>query len=95
MHFLRRKAVVVGAGYIAVEMAGILKSLGSEVSQLIRYESVLRNFDTLCSTAVTKEIETMGIDLRRRTNVSQKLNLKLDFISQHLSHVSLLNNFYQ
>ncbi len=39
MHF-NRKSVVVGAGYIAVEMAGILKSLGSDVSQIIRKDKV-------------------------------------------------------
>ena len=35
-----RKTVVVGAGYIAVELAGILKALGSDVSLLIRYDKV-------------------------------------------------------
>ncbi len=37
---LCRKTVVVGAGYIAVEMAGILQTLGSDVSLLIRYDQV-------------------------------------------------------
>ena len=31
---------MVGAGYIAVELAGILSSLGSDVSLLIRYDKV-------------------------------------------------------
>jgi len=35
-----RKSVVVGAGYIAVELAGILQTLGSDVSLLIRYDKV-------------------------------------------------------
>ena len=35
-----RKTVVVGAGYIAVELAGILNALGSDVSLLIRYDHV-------------------------------------------------------
>jgi len=33
--------VVVGAGYIAVELAGILQVLGSDVSLLIRYDKVV------------------------------------------------------
>lgn len=37
---LFRKVVVVGAGYIAVELAGILKTLGSEVHQIIRNDKV-------------------------------------------------------
>lgn len=36
-----RKSVVVGAGYIAVELAGILNALGSDVSLLIRYDKVV------------------------------------------------------
>jgi len=36
-----RKTVVVGAGYIAVELAGILGTLGSDVSLLIRYDKVV------------------------------------------------------
>lgn len=31
-----RKTVVVGSGYIAVELAGILNALGSDVSLIIR-----------------------------------------------------------
>ncbi|NWY05707.1 GSHR protein, partial [Nothoprocta ornata] len=38
---LPRRSVVVGAGYIAVEMAGILSTLGSESSLLIRHDKVL------------------------------------------------------
>ncbi|NXD15139.1 GSHR protein, partial [Nothocercus nigrocapillus] len=37
---LPRRSVVVGAGYIAVEMAGILSTLGSESSLLIRHDKV-------------------------------------------------------
>ena len=57
------KAVVVGAGYIAVEMAGILKSLGSNVTQIIRKDKVLRTFDGMIVDAVTEEVEHLGIEL--------------------------------
>lgn len=46
----RRRSVVVGAGYIAVEMAGILSTLGSKTSLIIRQTSVrIRNRDTVLS----------------------------------------------
>ncbi|CAH1781325.1 unnamed protein product [Owenia fusiformis] len=64
---LPKKTVVVGAGYIAVELAGILKTLGSDVSLMIRYDKVLRNFDDMISTAVTDELENIGVNLLRRT----------------------------
>lgn len=35
-----RKVVVAGAGYIAVELAGVLKELGSDVTLLIRRNQV-------------------------------------------------------
>lgn len=35
-----RKCVVVGAGYIAVELAGILAQLGTETHLLIRFDAV-------------------------------------------------------
>ena len=40
------KTCVVGSGYIAVELAGILKTLGSDVSLIIRRNEFLRTFDS-------------------------------------------------
>lgn len=68
---LPKKTVVVGAGYIAVELAGILNALGSDVSLLIRYDQVLRNFDSMLSKAVTEETEHTGVKLLRRTQVTK------------------------
>ncbi len=69
--FSFRKTVVVGAGYIAVEMAGILHSLGSDVTQVIRFDKVLRNFDETISQALTEEIEHSGINLLKNSNISE------------------------
>ncbi|XP_056456214.1 glutathione reductase, mitochondrial isoform X1 [Gadus chalcogrammus] len=66
---LPRRSVVVGAGYIAVEMAGILSTLGSKTSLIIRQTEVLRTFDSLISANCTKEIENSGIDLWKNTQV--------------------------
>ena len=60
MEELPKKTVVVGAGYIAVEMAGILQSLGSKVTQIIRKDKVLRTFDETIVDAVTEEVEHLG-----------------------------------
>ncbi|KAH0628491.1 hypothetical protein JD844_009753 [Phrynosoma platyrhinos] len=37
---LPKRSVIVGAGYIAVEIAGILSALGSKTSLLVRYDKV-------------------------------------------------------
>ena len=60
-----RRVVVIGAGYIAVELAGVLRALGSEVALAIRGQTVLRSFDTLVQEAVTGHLEAAGIALQR------------------------------
>ncbi len=44
---LPRRVAVVGSGYIAVELAGVLRALGSEVTLCIRHDAMLRHFDSL------------------------------------------------
>ncbi|XP_063045403.1 glutathione reductase, mitochondrial [Engraulis encrasicolus] len=66
---LPKRCVIVGAGYIAVEMAGILSTLGSKTSIIIRQGEVLRNFDSLISSNCTKELEKSGVELWRNTQV--------------------------
>merc|ERR1719376_395558 len=71
---LPKKTVVVGAGYIAVEMAGILNSLGSDVTQIIRYDKVLRSFDTLISDKVTENVVNSGAKLVKNSQVVEVRN---------------------
>jgi len=64
-----RRVVVVGAGYIAVEMAQIFAGLGSTTTLAIRGQTVLRSFDTLISEAVTEEVTHSGVDIKKGVNV--------------------------
>ena len=61
--------MVVGAGYIAVELAGILNALGCETHNLIRKDHVLRNFDESLSHMLTDEMVNAGVNLHRNTQV--------------------------
>jgi glutathione reductase (NADPH) len=54
MEELPSKIAVVGAGYIAVEIAGMLNALGVEVHLFIRGETFLRNFDPMVQETMTK-----------------------------------------
>ncbi|PRP85746.1 hypothetical protein PROFUN_06340 [Planoprotostelium fungivorum] len=65
-----KKVVVVGAGYIAVELAGIFNSLGSETHLVIRQEKFLRTFDEMISDTLAEEMKQHG------PNVIQKANVK-------------------
>ncbi|XP_063732362.1 glutathione reductase, mitochondrial isoform X1 [Eleginops maclovinus] len=66
---LPKRSVIVGAGYIAVEMAGILSTLGSKTSLVIRQTGVLRNFDSFISANCTKELQNSGVDLWKNSQV--------------------------
>uniref|UniRef100_A0A8C3V2T7 Glutathione reductase n=1 Tax=Catharus ustulatus TaxID=91951 RepID=A0A8C3V2T7_CATUS len=68
---LPRRSVIVGAGYIAVEIAGILSTLGSKSSLLIRHDKVLRTFDSLISSNCTQELENTGVDVWKHTQVKK------------------------
>lgn len=61
------KVVVVGAGYIAVELVAILKALGSDTSLVLRKEKALRNFDEVLSETLDEEMQRQGIKIYRNT----------------------------
>lgn len=63
-----KKAVLVGAGYIAVELAGIFQALGTETHLMIRGDTFLRHFDPMIQETLTKHYETgMGMNLHRQS----------------------------
>ncbi|KAL7534925.1 hypothetical protein ACHAWF_004992, partial [Thalassiosira exigua] len=64
---LPRRAVVVGAGYIAVELAGVLQALGSDTHLVLRKERALRNFDDMLSETLDEEMVRHGIRVVRNT----------------------------
>jgi glutathione reductase (NADPH) len=58
-----RRVVVVGAGYIAVELAGVLNALGSDVSLLLRREHFLSNFDAMLRDTLMEEMLNDGVNV--------------------------------
>ncbi|KAL6089888.1 hypothetical protein STEG23_010206 [Scotinomys teguina] len=68
---LPSRSVIVGAGYIAVEIAGILSALGSRTSLMIRHDKVLRNFDSLISSNCTEELENAGMEVLKFSQVKE------------------------
>ena len=58
------RMVVVGAGFIACEFAGILNGLGVAVTQLVRGDQILRGFDRELAGAVQEAMQAGGIDIR-------------------------------
>ncbi|MDX1581231.1 MAG: glutathione-disulfide reductase, partial [Alphaproteobacteria bacterium] len=66
---LPKRMVIAGAGYIAVEFAGIFNGLGVEVTQLYRSEMILRGFDWDIRTTVLEEMRKKGVDVRLESPV--------------------------
>ncbi len=56
-----RRIVIGGAGYIAMEFAGLFEALGSDVSVVCRGSNVLRGFDEDVRQAITTSYTNRGI----------------------------------
>lgn len=56
------RVLIAGAGYIAVEFAGIFNGLGSEVTLAYRRERILRGFDEDVREAVEAGMDGRGIE---------------------------------
>ncbi|KAH8880051.1 putative glutathione protein [Thozetella sp. PMI_491] len=64
---LPKKVALVGAGYIAVEFAGMFNALGVETHLFIRHDTFLRNFDPMIQEGITKEYERLGVHLHKQS----------------------------
>ncbi|WP_417683030.1 glutathione-disulfide reductase [Pseudidiomarina aquimaris] len=65
------KAVVVGAGYIAVEIAGVLHALGADSHLLVRRDRPLRYFDEDITDALLERLAQDGPTLHTNTVVQK------------------------
>lgn len=68
---LPKKAVVVGGGYIAVELASVLHGLGTETYLAIRHDKPLRGFDPLLSQALLDSMTLQGLTVLPHHSVQQ------------------------
>ena len=68
---LPERAAVVGSGYVACELAGVLNSLGSRVTVFIRYERLLRHFDALLAERLMESMADAGIELVREAPLAR------------------------
>ncbi|MEJ2059863.1 MAG: glutathione-disulfide reductase [Gammaproteobacteria bacterium] len=66
-----RNVAVIGAGYIAVELAGVLNALGSEVSLYLRREHFLRSFDDMLRETLMECMVEEGVNIFPRTQVRE------------------------
>ena len=58
-----QSTLVVGAGYIATELAGVLNSLGTKVTMLLRKKPLLKEFDATLGETLMTETRAAGINI--------------------------------
>lgn len=68
---LPKRVAIVGAGYVAVEIAGVLRSLGSEVDLYVRRHSPLRSFDHSIVNVLLEEMDKEGIQLHTHSSLTE------------------------
>ena len=73
-----KKVMVVGAGYIAVELAGIFNAVGVETHLWIRGNTFLRKFDPMIQETMTEHYEEIGIKIHRNAKPFEKVELLKD-----------------
>ncbi len=66
---LPRRMVIVGGGYIGVELAGVFNAAGARVTLVIRADTILRGFDQDLRAALCEEMSRKGVEIRREAVV--------------------------
>lgn len=66
-----KRVAIAGAGYIAVEVAGVLRSLGSEVDLYVRQHKPLRSFDHSITNLLLEVFEQDGIRLHTHSQIEE------------------------
>lgn len=81
---LPKRVAIVGAGYIAVELAGVMNAFGVETHLFVRQHAPLRNFDSDIVNTLVSVMEQDGIHLHRQCvpeelvkNADDSVTLKL------------------
>ena len=86
---LPERILVVGAGYIAVEFAGIFAGLGSQVTLLHRGDKLLRGFDDDIRVALADAYRKRGIELALNRTLD-RVERRAGCVDAHLSDGSVL-----
>lgn len=60
-----RRIAIAGAGYVSVELGGLLRALGAEVTLLLRRDHFLHSFDAMLRDRLMAQMETDGVRVIR------------------------------
>lgn len=80
-----RRVCVLGAGYIAVELAGMMQALGTDVTLGIRHHEFLRGFDNMLSAKLMEAMREEDVTIETlftATQLEQNADKKIDVIGE-------------
>ncbi len=66
-----KKVAIVGGGYIAVEFAGMLRALGSEVTMMLRRAHFLNDFDAMLRDELMAQMQADGVRMIVKTKIAK------------------------
>lgn len=68
-----KSVAIVGAGYIATELAGVFHGLGTDTHILMREAALLRNFDPVIHHTITDLYVKKGIHIHKKFHFNNKI----------------------
>ena len=86
-----KRVVVQGAGYIALELACLLKRLGSEVTLIMRGDQVLRGFDQQVREFIQQQLLADGLVIKANTTIRSIASASPDQLEVSLSDGTTLH----
>jgi len=79
------KVAVAGGGYISVELAGLMRALGSDVTMLLRRPHFLNDFDSMLRDELMAHMQDDGVRMIASTRIAKVARLpeglRIDFES--------------
>lgn len=87
-----KKALVIGAGYIAVEIAGVLHALGTDTHLLVRKDRPLRNFDSDITDMLLERMAQDKLNLHHHTEVCKVEKTASGTLTVHCTNGTVFND---
>ncbi|WP_289007723.1 glutathione-disulfide reductase [uncultured Idiomarina sp.] len=88
-----KKAAVIGAGYIAVEIAGVFHALGTDTHLMVRRDRPLRTFDKDITDGLLERMKQDGPKLHTETTVREVVKQDDGTLTLHFEGGQTMDGF--
>ena len=84
LEHLPKRTAIVGSGYIAVELAGVLNALGSNVQLFIRKHQPLRGLDHFLGKTLLENMRSENINVHTHSQINKVTKVQDNSLVLHL-----------